>query len=96
MNLQLLKDVVDVLVWISGFVTWFVFIPQLKLLYKVKESKSISSLTMWMSWSIQVVILSQALLAGNTSLIFTMLVSVFFISIVIVFVHYYRAFPGGR
>ena len=95
MNLQLLKDVVDVLVWISGFVTWFVFIPQLKLLYKVKESKSISSLTMWMSWSIQVVILSQALLAGNTSLIFTMLVSVFFISIVIVFVHYYRAFPGG-
>ena len=87
---------VDWLVGISGLFTWLLFAPQIHLLWKQKRSDTISLGMTWGSWLLQSLILTQSLLHENWSLTLTMGVSVLSLSITIFFIHYYRAFPGGR
>lgn len=96
MDLGTLKWVVDFLVALSGLIVWIVFIPQLKLLYTVKESKSNSIWTSALTFLLQFLILIQADLNKNWTLAFTSSVSVFFVGVTLIFILYYRKFPGGR
>ncbi|TSC68847.1 MAG: hypothetical protein G01um101456_457 [Parcubacteria group bacterium Gr01-1014_56] len=96
MNLDAIKQTVDLLVWFNGFVVWIVFIPQMKLLFSVKDSKSISLWTASLSWFLQVIILLQAFLYENWPLVFSMGISLLFLTLLIGIIYYYRRFPGGR
>ena len=96
MDLTSTKLIMDSLVVLSGFVIWLLFIPQIKLLISVKESKSNSLWASGLSWGLQVLILFQAILYANWSLVFAMGASVFFLTILILVILYYRRFPGGR
>jgi hypothetical protein len=96
MDFSSLKFTIDLLVVMSGFATWIIFIPQIRLLLSVKDSKSISLWTTGLSWGLQVLILLQALLNYNWPLVFTMGVGIFFLTVVILIILYYRQYPGGR
>lgn len=95
MNSELVQ-VFDWLVATAGLFTWMLFLPQIKLLIKVKDSRSISLGMTWGSWGLQILILIQSLLHQNWSLTFTMSISVFFLSITNGCIHYYRKYPGGK
>jgi hypothetical protein len=96
MDVISLKVAVDWLVGLSGFFVWILFIPQIKLLLEVKESRSNSIWASVLSGGLQMLILLQALLNSNWALFFTTTVSVVFVAIVLVIILYYRKFPGGR
>lgn len=89
-------EAVDLSVAILGFFTWALFVPQIKLLIKEKNSRSISLGMTWGSWAIQALILIQSVLHQNWSLVLTMGISVIFLTITNALIHYYRVFPGGR
>ncbi|MCA9358047.1 hypothetical protein KC902_02175 [Candidatus Kaiserbacteria bacterium] len=91
-----ITQVVDWLVATAELFTWLLFLPQIRLLIKVKDSKSISLGMTWGSWILQVLILTQSILHQTWTLAFTMGMSVFFLSITIVCIHYYRIHPGGK
>jgi uncharacterized protein with PQ loop repeat len=91
-----ITQAIDWLVGVTGLFTWLLFVPQIKLLISIKDSKSISLGMTWGSWVIQVMILAQSILHETWTLAFTMGISVLFLTITIGCIHYYRAFPGGR
>jgi len=91
-----ITQAIDWLVGVSGLFTWLLFLPQIKLLISLKDSKSISLGMTWGSWVIQVLILTQSILYETWTLAFTMGVSVLFLTITNGCIHYYRTFPGGR
>lgn len=89
-------QLVNYLVAGSGFIVWILFVPQILLLYKTKDSKSISLWSLWISWVLQVLIVVQGVLITNWSFVFATSVSIAGVSIEIAMVYYYRIFPGGR
>lgn len=92
-------EVLEVINWfvgISGLFTWILFVPQIRLLLKVKRSDSISLGMTWGSFALQALILIQSLLIQNWYLSFTMGISVLCLLITNIFIHYYRKYPGGR
>ena len=92
-------DVLTLLNWlvgISGLFTWVLFVPQIRLILRLKREDTISLGMTWGSWVLQALILAQSLFLQNWSLSFTMAVSVFFLTITNVLIHYYRKYPGGR
>ena len=95
MNSEIIQAT-DWLVATAGLFTWLLFLPQIKLLIKVKDSKSISLAMTWGSWVLQIFILTQSVLHQNWTLAFTMGISVSFLSITIGCIHYYRKYPGGK
>lgn len=84
------------LVIATGFVGWAVFIPQIRLLLKVKESRSISLGMAWGSFGLQATILTHALLKSDWPLVFSIGTSILFLSYLLCLIHYYRWLPGGR
>jgi uncharacterized protein with PQ loop repeat len=88
--------VIDWLVATAGLFTWILFFPQIRLLLKVKDSRSISLGMTWGSWILQTLILVQSILHHNWSLALTMGVSVVCLTVTNAIIHYYRKYPGGR
>jgi len=86
----------DTLVLISGFFVGVIFIPQIRLLLKVKESTSLSAGSLWLTWILQTVVLIQILLHANYQLAFMQSVSLAGVSIELILLYYYRVYPGGR
>ncbi len=89
-------QVIDWLVATAGLFTWILFFPQIKLLIKIKDSRSISLGMTWGSWVLQSLILTQSVLHQNWSLALTMGISVLCLTVTNVIIHYYRKYPGGR
>lgn len=87
---------IDWLIGMAGLLTWILFLPQIRLLISVKDSKSISLGMTWGSWVLQVLILTQSVLHQNWTLTFTIGMSVLFLTITNALIHYYRFYPGGR
>ncbi len=94
--MDLFRMVVDVLVVLSGFVSGAVFIPQIRLLFQTKKSDNLSLGTVWGSFLLQSLIITQAVLKENWSLAFMMTMNGVFLGYVIFLIYYYRRFPGGK
>ena len=94
--ITIITQTIDWLVGISGLFAWMLFLPQIKLLIDVKKSESISLAMTWGSWIVQTLILIQSILNETWTLVFTMGVSMLFLTITNACIHYYRIFPGGR
>lgn len=96
--MDIFREVVAWLVATIGLVGWFVFLPQIRLLYKTKQAESFSLLSMWASFAMTITILVHILLQRSIDwklsiTYFTgMALSIAFLSLV----HYYRRWPGGR
>ena len=88
--------IVDWLVFVGGLGTWLLFVPQIRVLTRVKDSRSFSFQTLYGSLALQVTILAQAALHLNGQLIFTMVMSVAGLCLTIGLTHYYRHHPGGK
>lgn len=63
---------VDGLVVVAGFVGWIVFVPQIRLLWRVKKSDTISLGMVWGSFALQTVLFIQGLMKENWPLVFVM------------------------
>lgn len=87
---------INYLVAASGFIVWILFVPQILLLHRTKDSISISLWSLWISWALQILIVIQGALLANWSFVFATSVSITGVSIEIAMVYYYRSFPGGR
>jgi uncharacterized protein with PQ loop repeat len=65
-------EAINWLVGIGGFLSWLLFVPQIRLLTREKISTSISLWLIWGSWVLQGLILIQAILQGNRPIIIAM------------------------
>ena len=91
------REIVAWLVAMIGFVSWIIFLPQIRLLIKVKTADSISLLLIWgsivMQTTILLHILIQEVIDWKLSIVF--FTSVVCLSILLVLIYYYRRWPGG-
>lgn len=94
--MELFESVVGWMVAMVSFVIWALFLPQIKLLYRVKDSQSLSLLTVYGSLAVQTLIFTRALLKSDFKLALLQSTSMFFLGIIICMAHYYRRYPGGR
>lgn len=94
--MEALSRIIDILVVVSGFFIWILFVPQIRLLLREKESKTNSLILLCGSWAIQALILAQVALRANWPLLFIQAMSFIGVSITLYLVHYYRRYPGGR
>lgn len=94
--MEALREVVAWLVAASAFIVWLLFLPQIRIMYKVKRADSISLGTVGGSFSIQSLIFMHAILNYDYRLAFLQSTSMFFLCIVIIMIIYYRKFPEGR
>ena len=94
--MELLRTVIDILMICIGLGSWVMFLPQIRLLWKVKEAKSITLWLVWGSFASQVVVLIHSLLQRDLLLTFAMATSLICLVIVLVMIYYYRKWPGGR
>lgn len=83
-------EIVDKAVLAVGFFSWLLFLPQIKLLLKVKQSDSLSTVTVWGSFGIQRLILLQSALKENWELAFVMLINMICLAIVLVLIYRYK------
>lgn len=89
----------QVIAWLvvgTGFFGWLVFIPQIRLLLKVKESRSISLGLSWGTFGMQAIILMHAILQKDWHLTFAVGTSLTCLAIMLSLIHYYRKWPGGK
>ena len=94
--MDLFQSIVSWLVASASLVVWALFLPQIRLLHKVKEARSLSLMTIYGSFTIQSLIFLHALLGNDYKLAFLQSTSMLFLGIVIFMIHYYRMYPGGR
>lgn len=94
--MEFFKSAVDALVALSGFVSWTIFLPQIRLLLRVKKSDNLSFGTVWGSLALQSLIITQSLLKGNWPLAFMISVNATALGCLIFLIYYYRKFPGGK
>lgn len=87
---NIVRMVVDLLVVISGFLSFLVLFPQITLLLRVKRSDSISPIMVGGSILIQSPILVQAILHGNWPLVFTMSMSIAGLAVILMLIYKYR------
>lgn len=98
MTMDVLREIVGWVVMIIGFGVWVVFLPQISLLYKVKEAKSISLLLIMGSFAMQAIILFHIAIQVEIDWNLAMVYITSLISLIILLgqIYYYRRFPGGR
>ena len=94
--METFRTVVSWLVAGIGLVGWTVFVPQIRLLLKEKEAKSISLGLIWGSFAMQTLMFTHALLQNDWHLAFAMFTSLSCLVIVLALIYYYRKYPGGR
>ena len=90
-----IAEVVDWLVVMAGFFTWVLFVPQIRLLLKEQDSRSISLVTVGGSLVLQSLIFIQSILKENWPLAFAMGTSVICLIIIVLMICYYRKYPRG-
>jgi uncharacterized protein with PQ loop repeat len=91
------KDIVETLIHIVDFavfgaslLVWTVFIPQIRLLYRIKKSEGLSLATVWGSLTVQSLIWFQSLLKQNWPVLVVMTTSVICLIIILVLAYRYR------
>ena len=88
--------IVSILVVVVGFTSWIVFLPQIKLLLKLREATSISLGLVWGSSIMQLIMIVHAIIGKDWPLVFALSTSLMCLLIIVVLIYYYRKFPGGR
>ena len=91
-----LREAVAWLVAVVGLFGWIMFIPQIRLLLKAKEAKSISLGLIWGSFVAQSIIALHAVLQRDWHLTFAIATSLTCLAITLFLIYYYRRYPGGR
>lgn len=91
-----IKLLVAYLVASSAFVSWMIFLPQFRLLKKVKDSRSISTGTVWGSLTLQLLILTNSIFKHNWQLTMALCTTITCLVIMLPMIYYYRKWPGGR
>ena len=96
--MNLFREVIAWLVAASGIMCWIVFVPQVRLLIKIKKSDSISTGMLWGSFGIQMLIMIHLAMQSPIDWRFLSSYIMSFIGLLVVmyFVYYYRRWPGGR
>lgn len=94
--MEFFAKVIDLAVYLAGFAVWAIFIPQIRLLCQLKRSDSLSFGTVWGSFTIQTLILTQSALKQNWPVLVVMLMSVTCLGIVLALMYRYRRWPGGK
>ncbi len=94
--METFASIIDTLVLVSGFLIWILFVPQIRLLLKEKQSRTNSLFLQWGSLLIQICLLIQVILRSNYQLAFVQAVSIVGVTITLILIHYYRRYPGGR
>lgn len=94
--MDILRNIIELMVVCVGFVGWSVFLPQIKLLLKEKEARSISLGLVWGSFAMQVIIFIHTILKKDWHLTFAIGTSLICLTLVLRLVYYYRKYPGGR
>ena len=92
------REIIGWLVAGSGFVCWVAFVPQIRLLVKIKRSESNSLGLMWISFVMQVITLLYLLIQPKIDwrLVSVYTMSLIGLIVITVLIYYYRRFPGGR
>ena len=90
------REIVAWLVFATGFVSWTIFVPQIRLLFKVKRSESLSIGMIWISITMNTIILLHAVLQKDWRLAFTIAVGMSCIIPMLTLAYYYRRYPGGK
>lgn len=96
--MEIFREVVAWLVATIGLSGWVIFLPQIRLLLRVKKADSISLLLIWGSFAMQATVLTHVLIQ---KVIDWKLSVVFFTSlachiIILILIHRYRKWPGGK
>lgn len=96
--MDIFREIMAWLVATIGLVGWTVFIPQIRLLIKIKKADSISLLLIWGSFAMQSTILTHILIQ---EIIDWKLSTVFFTSIacqfvILILIYHYRRWPGDK
>lgn len=89
----------QVIAWLVvgvGLFGWLVFLPQIRLLLRVKEANSISLGLVWGSFGMQAIILVHAILQKDWHLTFAVGTSLACLAFTLFLIYYYRKWPGGR
>jgi len=96
--MEIFREIVGLLVIIIGPLGAVVFLPQIRVLYKVKKAESFSLLTLWVSFVMQAVILVHVLIQPviDWRLSVTYFTAIACFIVFLVFIYYYRRWPGGR
>src|SRR3989338_8633925 len=94
--MDIFKEIINWLVVGTGLFGWLVFLPQIRLFLKVKESRSNSLGLLWGSVVIQVIILFHVILENDWQLTFAYVINLFFVGLLLFLTYYYRWWPGGR
>jgi uncharacterized protein with PQ loop repeat len=96
--METLRTVVGWLVVVIGLVGWMVFIPQISLLIKTKNSQPVSLSLVWGSIAMQAILLLHVLLQAKVDwrLSITYITSLSCLAVLVSTIYYYRRFPGGR
>jgi len=90
------QQIISWLVVGIGLISWIMFLPQIRLLLKAKEAKSISLGLVWGSFITQFIIFIHTILQKDWQLSFAILTSLVCLVIIICLIYYYRQWPGGR
>jgi uncharacterized protein with PQ loop repeat len=87
---ETLIHIVDFAVFGASLLVWTVFIPQIRLLYRIKKSEGLSLATVWGSLTVQSLIWFQSLLKQNWPVLVVMTTSVICLIIILVLAYRYR------
>ena len=94
--MDIFRNIIALMVVGVGFVGWSVFLPQIRLLLKEKEARSISLGLVWGSFAMQVIIFTHTTLQKDWHLTFALGTSLICLVLVLALIYYYRKYPGGR
>ena len=90
------REVSANLVMGASYLTWSLYLPQMKRLSRVKDSRPFSLLSIFGSYALNVLVCANAFLNENRQLFFLQLTIIAFQSLLISMIVYYRRRPGGR
>lgn len=88
--------IIDTLVVVAGFLIWLLFIPQIRLLLRERQSRTNSIYLTGGSFLLQSLLLTQVVLYQNWPLAFVQTMSLTGVTVMLALILYYRRFPGGR
>jgi uncharacterized protein with PQ loop repeat len=84
------STIIDGAVYLAGFFVWAIFIPQIRLLYRTRKTEGLSLVTIWGSFTVQSLILTQSILKSNWPVLVVMTMSVVCLVTIILMVYRYR------
>lgn len=96
--MDIFREVVAWIVVAIAFLGWISYLPQIKLLLKVKESKSVSLGLMWSGVGMQGMVLIHLLLQPKIDgkLVWVYITNLVCMFVVLYLIYRYRRWPGGK